>query len=203
MRFLLIVCFVFIFGNLLAQSNTEIISEIENYRASENEKFGAAETTILTSEDFENFTTLEYYPIDLKYRVTATFLRTPNEKPFLMPTTTDRLPEYVKYGEAHFQIDDTTYKLALYKSTNAWGNPEKYGNHLFLPFTDVTNSEGSYGGGRYLDLIIPNGNEIVIDFNKSYNPYCAYNPKYSCPIPPLENDLSVRIEAGIKDPKKY
>lgn len=194
---------LFSFGTIISQSDSELISEIETYRASENKKFGDPEITILTAEDFRTFEALDYYPINLKYRIKASFIRTPNEKPFLMPTTTDRLPEYVKYGEAHFQINNTPCKLALYKSTNAWGNPEKYGTHLFLPFTDATNGYGSYGGGRYIDLIIPEGNEIVIDFNKSYNPYCAYNPTYSCPIPPLENDLSVRIEAGIKDPKKY
>ena len=194
---------VFIFSNALSQSNAEIIENIKNYRASENEKFSNAETTILTSEDFQEFSTLDYFPIDLKFRVTARFIRTPDEKPFLMETTTNRLPEYVKYAEAHFEIGGKPFQLSLYKSTNAWGDPEKYGNHLFLPFTDATSGNGSYAGGRFIDLTIPEGDTIVIDFNTSYNPYCAYNPKYSCPIPPLENDLEVAITAGIKDPKKY
>ncbi|MCK5678470.1 MAG: DUF1684 domain-containing protein, partial [Flavobacteriaceae bacterium] len=73
-----------------------------------------------------------------------------------------------------------------------------YEDYLFLPFTDKTNGESTYGGGRYLDLKIPDGDTTVIDFNKAYNPYCAYNHKYSCPIPPKANQLDVEINAGVK-----
>ena len=187
----------------VAQTTVEIRNDIIAYQNSENEKFLDAETTLLTSEDLASFKELEFYPINLDYRVVATFVRTPDESPFLMKTTTDRLPEYVKYGEAHFELFGKRMTLVLYKSTNAWGNPEKYGNHLFLPFTDLTSGDGSYAGGRFIDLIIPDGDTIVIDFNKSYNPYCAYNPKYSCPIPPTENDLLMRIEAGVMDYGKH
>jgi uncharacterized protein (DUF1684 family) len=173
------------------------IKEIEAHQASENKEFSTKETTILTSEDFEHFKALEFYPIDLKYRVVAKFVRTPNEKPFLMPTTTERLPEYVKYGEAHFMIEDKNLKLELYQSTEH-DKEEGYEDYLFLPFTDLTSGDGSYGGGRFLDARIPKGNQMILDFNKAYNPYCAYNSKYSCPIPPRVNDLLVRIEAGVK-----
>ncbi len=189
--------------NINAQETDVLIQEIEAYRTLENDKFSNAETTILAADDFSQFEGLAFYPIDLKYRVVATFVRTPNEKPFLMPTTTERLPEYVKYGEAHFEIDNKELKLMLYKSTDSWGDPEKYGNQLFLPFTDLTSGDGSYGGGRFIDLIIPKGETIIIDFNRAYNPYCAYNSKYSCPIPPRENDLQVRIEAGVMDFNKH
>ena len=181
-----------------AQTNEEIIQEIETYQTSENEKFSTAETTILTEKDFKNFEALEFYPINLKYRV----IRTPNEEPFLMPTTTDRLPEYVKYGEAHFEIEGKDLKLNLYKSTEPYDEPG-YEDYLFLPFTDLTSGDGSYGGGRFLDARIPIGDTIVLDFNKAYNPYCAYNSRYSCPIPPKENDLLVRVEAGVKDFGKH
>ena len=79
---------------------------------------------------------------------------------------------------------------------------EEYKNHLFLPFTDLSNGEKSYTGGRFIDLEIPNSDVIVIDFNKAYNPYCAYSPDYSCPIPPAENHLNVNILAGVMKPKK-
>jgi len=180
-----------------AQTDKEIILEIKSYQTSENEKFSTAETTILTVKDFKNFEALEFYPINLKYRVEAKFIRTPNEEPFLMPTTTDRLPEYVKYGEAHFKIEGKDLKLNLYKSTEPYDEPG-YEDYLFLPFTDLTSGDGSYGGGRFLDARIPDGETIVLDFNKAYNPYCAYNSRYSCPIPPKENDLLVRVEAGVK-----
>jgi len=180
-----------------AQTNEEIIQEIETYHASENKEFGTAETTILTEEDFNAFEKLAFYPINLKYRVEAKFIRTPNEAPFLMPTTTERLPEYVKYGEVHFTIEGKQLKLNLYKNTEPYDEPG-YEDYLFVPFTDLTSGDGSYGGGRFLDARIPEGETIVLDFNKAYNPYCAYNAKYSCPIPPKENDLLVRIEAGVK-----
>jgi uncharacterized protein len=76
-------------------------------------------------------------------------------------------------------------------------NVEKYKNDLFLPFTDLTTGKQTHGGGRFLDLKIPDNDEIIIDFNKAYNPLCAYgNPKYSCPIPPKENYLEIKIKAG-------
>lgn len=184
---------------LSAQDSETILKEIKAYQASENSTFFDPEKTILEKDTFKNFVGLEFYPIDLKYRVESKFIRTPNEKPFLMRTTTQRLPEYIKYGEAHFEIDGKDLQLTLYKSTDSWGNPEKYGNQLFLPFTDLTSGDGSYGGGRFINITIPEGNTIIIDFNKSYNPYCAYNSKYSCPIPPKENDLLVYIKAGVKD----
>ena len=201
MRFTLL--FFLCFGNMLfAQTPAELTQEILDYQAEENEKFVTKETTILTNNDFRKFKGLVFYPIDLKYQVTATFVRTPDEKPFLMPTSTSRKPEYVKYGEAHFMIDNEKYKLNLYKNTSTYDDPE-FKDNLFLPFTDFTSGDGSYGGGRYIDARIPKGDKIIIDFNKAYNPYCAYSHNYSCPIPPKENDLTVRIEAGVRDFEKH
>jgi len=196
MKNLLVIIVVFISMGAVAQEK-RIIKKLVAYQASENEQFKNKETTILSSEDFQHFSGLEFYPINLKYRVDATFVRTPNEIPFLMPTTTERLPEYIKYAEVFFSIGDQPLKLELYQSTNH-DQEEGYEDYLFLPFTDLTSGDGSYGGGRFLDIRIPKKNKMIIDFNKAYNPYCAYNSKYSCPIPPKENDILVRIEAGVK-----
>lgn len=179
-----------------AQSKQQLLQEIETYHNDLNEEYSNPETTILLQKDFKRFKGLDFYPIDLKYRVEAVFVRTPGEEPFLMPTTTERLPEYVKYGTFHFQIDGFDFKLDVFQNTQP---SEGYETTLFLPFTDLTSGDGSYGGGRYLDILIPEDELSVIDFNKSYNPYCAYNPGYSCPIPPEQNDLQIRIEAGVKD----
>lgn len=196
MKFVVLV--VCIITSLQLHAQDSLISTIEAYQAAENKEFGTVETTILTEADFAVFEGLQFYPIDLKFRVNAQFIRTPNEEPFLMPTTTERLPEYVKYGEAHFVIDGKELQLNLYQSTTPYDEPG-YEDYLFLPFTDLTSGDGSYGGGRFLDARIPKGDTIVLDFNKAYNPYCAYNKVYSCPIPPKENDLLIRIEAGVKD----
>ena len=133
--------------------------------------------------------------------MTDTFKRTKKEKPFEMKTTTSRRPLYVKYGELHFEIDGISCQLNVYQNVEFSKKPG-YKNSLFLPFTDYTSGVESYGGGRYIDLEIQKGNNWTIDFNQAYNPYCAYNEKYSCPIVPEENDLKVEIKAGVKAFKK-
>lgn len=151
----------------------------------------------LLAKDLKHFKGLDFYAIDEKFFVNAKFIRTENEKPFAMPTSTDRKPMYVKYGEIVFTLDGKEHKMNLYRSLDL-AKMEKYKNDLFLPFTDLTSGNQTYGGGRYIDLKIPTGKTIAIDFNKSYNPYCAYNHKYSCPVPPEENFLKIEIKAGVK-----
>lgn len=193
---------LFLLFNMLTNAqDLPLISESQSAQETLNDEYMNPETTILELEYFKNFTGLEFYPLDPKYIVKAHFIRTPSEKPFLMPTSTERLPEYVKFGEAHFSMSGKSLVLNLFKSTTPYEEPG-YEDYLFLPFTDLTSGDGSYGGGRYLDMRIPESDSIIIDFNKAYNPYCAYNTRYSCPIPPKENDLSIRIEAGVKDFQK-
>lgn len=201
MKNLLLFSFLLITSLGFTQSEALVLESLQA-QIKLNSEFANPETTILTPEDFRTFKELDFYPIDEKYIVNARFVRTPDEKPFLMPTTTARTPEYVKYGEAHFSIDKKEFVLSLFKNTQPYNEPG-YEDYLFLPFTDLTSGDGSYGGGRYLDQRIPEGDTFVIDFNKAYNPYCAYNPKYSCPIPPKENDLLIRIEAGVKNFGKH
>lgn len=201
MKNLLLFLFLLITSLGFTQSEALVLESLKA-QVKLNSEFANPETTILTPEDFRTFKELDFYPIDEKYIVNARFVRTPDEKPFLMPTTTTRTPEYVKYGEAHFSIDGKDFVLSLFKNTQPYNEPG-YEDYLFLPFTDLTSGDGSYGGGRYLDQRIPEGDTFVIDFNKAYNPYCAYNPKYSCPIPPKENDLLIRIEAGVKNFGKH
>ena len=118
------------------------------------------------------------------------------EKPFEMKTSTERRPIYVKYGEAHFTIDGKSFKLNIYRNIEL-SKKSEYKDYLFLPFSDLTSGNESYIGGKYIDMKTPKGDTIVIDFNTSYNPYCAYNNKYSCPKVPLENDLNIEIKAGV------
>lgn len=151
----------------------------------------------LTPEDRRKFRGHDFYPIDMTYCVTATFVRTPNEKTFGMKTTSERLPAYVKYGEVHFTLNNKKCKLNVYQNIELVKKPG-YGDYLFLPFKDLTSGVETYGGGRYIDVRVPRGKTMIIDFNKAYNPYCAYNHGYSCPIPPVENTLDLEIKAGIK-----
>ncbi|MFD2603375.1 DUF1684 domain-containing protein [Flavobacterium suzhouense] len=151
----------------------------------------------LTPKDLKKFKSLDFYPVDMAYCVEAKFVRTPDEKPFAMPTTTDRKPMYVKYGELYFTLQGKQCKLDIFQNIDL-SKKEEFKNYLFLPFTDFTSGNGSYGGGRYIDLQKPDTDKIMIDFNTAYNPYCAYNHKYSCPIPPAQNDLQVEVKAGVK-----
>ncbi|MEN7550351.1 DUF1684 domain-containing protein [Rapidithrix thailandica] len=191
-----LISFVFI-GSAVAQQYEE---EIAHFQQELNEEFRNPEESPLPKKDLKKFKKHNFFPIDSTYKVLAKFVKTHNALPFKMQTTTDRLPTYEKYGEVIFEIEGQILTLSIYQS-HQLRRTLKYKDHLFLPFTDLTNGKETYGGGRYLDLTIPSGDTIVIDFNKAYNPYCAYNPSYSCPIPPEENDLNIRIEAGVKHSK--
>ena len=151
----------------------------------------------LTKEDLNHFKGLDFFPISEKYIVEATFVRTKKEKPFGMKTTTSRTPLYKKYGELLFSIEGKEFKLNVYQNVDLIKKPG-YDDYLFLPFSDLTCGKESYIGGRYVDMRIQKGTIWTIDFNKAYNPYCAYNYEYSCPIVPLENDLDIEILAGVK-----
>jgi uncharacterized protein (DUF1684 family) len=169
----------------------------KTFQYEQNLHFADKKTSPLTDEDFITFSSLEFFLINESLSIKAEFIRTPKEKPFDMLTTTSRLAKYVKYGEAHFTIDNKKYQFAIYQNQKL-KKDKKYKNYLFLPFNDLTNGKESYSGGRFIDLEIPKNDTIIIDFNQAYNPYCAYNHKYSCPIPPKENNLDVEIKAGVK-----
>ena len=162
-----------------------------------NEFFKDASISPLKEKDLKNFKGLDFFAFDSSYVVNAALTRTPEEKSFKMKTTTDRLPEYIKYGIVTFDLFNKSYSLNIYRNLDIINN-EGYQDYLFLPFLDDTNGFESYGGGRYIDLDIPEGNNLVIDFNSAYNPYCVYDEKYSCPIVPRDNYLSIKINVGVK-----
>ena len=162
-----------------------------------NEFFKDASISPLKEKDLKNFKGLDFFVFDSSYVVNAALTRTPEEKSFKMKTTTDRLPEYVKYGIVTFDLFGKSYNLNIYRNLDII-NKEGYQDYLFLPFLDDTNGFESYGGGRYIDLDITEEDNLAIDFNSAYNPYCTYNEKYSCPIVPRENYLSIKINAGVK-----
>ena len=173
------------------------VSAVAKFQKELNAEYADAKTSPLIAEDLAVFKTLDFYPANETFFVVAKLVRTQKEKPFEMETSTDRKPLYVKYGELYFTINGLDFELNVYKNIELLKKKE-YKNYLFLPFSDLTSGAESYIGGKYIDLRIPKGDTIVIDFNTSYNPYCAYNYKYSCPKVPLENDLDVEIKAGVK-----
>ena len=140
---------------------------------------------------------LRFYSPDSTYRLRARFVATPGSEPFAMLTYSGQRKQYVKYGELHFERQGRYDTLSIYQSLDLRRMPQ-YRDYLFVPFKDLTNGVETYGGGRYLDFRMSDiqGGTCLLDFNKAYNPYCAYSEGYSCPIPPSENHLSLRIEAG-------
>ena len=196
MKKVFLVALFFISISSFCQEKFDAIA-VETFQKKLNFEFADKEESPLTDEVRTIFKTLEYFPISAKYFVMAQFTRTENEKTFEMKTTKERRPIYVKYGELEFTIDGKPLKLNLYKNIEL-SKKEEFKDYLFLPFSDNTNGKESYIGGRYIDMKVPKGNTVTIDFNTAYNPYCAYNYKYSCPIVPLENVLDIDINAGVK-----
>ncbi|MBN8689010.1 MAG: DUF1684 domain-containing protein [Chitinophagales bacterium] len=143
---------------------------------------------------------LQFYPINEKYAVEARVERI-YEAPWFQMSTSGKIKKTFRvYAVLHFSLDETACKLTVYQSQQLLNNPA-YADYLFIPFMDLTNGEHTYENGRYIDITT---NEMekgpfYLDFNKTYNPYCAYiSNVYNCPVPPAENNLSVAISAGEK-----
>lgn len=191
----LLFIFLFIFG--FSQTQKDDTLAIQKFQKELNEQYRNSKESPLRGENFKNFKEHPFFAIDLKYKVKAKLIRTENAVPFEIQTSSGRTQPYVEYGKATFTIDGKPQVLTIYRSLNLI-KMKGYEDHLFLPFKDETKGIETYGGGKYIDLRIPESDEIIIDFNQSYHPYCAYNAyDYSCPIVPEENFLPIRIEAGV------
>ena len=174
------------------------IRSIKKHRKSLHKAFKNPETSPF-KEQANTYIRLDYYAPDPSYRVKAEIRLTPEADPFQISTSNpNRNKQFVSYGTLHFELNGQSYQLTAYRNLELPGIPQ-YQRHLFVPFTDLTTGRETYGGGRYIDLEIPeSGDEILLDFNLCYNPYCAYGDGWSCPIPPKENFLEVKVEAGVK-----
>lgn len=178
-------------------ANAELIQKAKDFQYKLNLQYADKKESPLDSVDFVKFRALDFYPIDGKYIVKASFVKNDYPVPFEMTTTTDRKPIYQKYGMLTFTIDSKEYQLATYQSLDPKDSEEDK-QYVSVPFTDSTSGNESYGGGRYVDLKLPLNPEVILDFNQAYNPYCAYSHRWSCVIPPKENNLDVAIRAGVK-----
>ncbi|MBL4676139.1 MAG: DUF1684 domain-containing protein [Mucilaginibacter sp.] len=179
--------------NATAQTYTErIAGHRERYKAD----FLSDAHSPLKKDDLAN---LHFFDADSTFRVIADVEITPGEANFQMPTFSGTTQTYTRFAKIKFNLQGKQYQLNIYRSIALMQSPA-LANYLFLPFTDDTNSAETYTGGRYIDLQttdIKNG-KIEIDFNKAYNPYCAYSDGYKCPMPPRENYLPLKVNAGEK-----
>jgi len=174
------------------------IDTIMSYRRKSIEEFANPEETPLDSIHFyTNFHNPKYFPVNAALKIKAKFSIDTTGDVFGMATNTARKPNYRVYGHLTFSIGDTLQKLTAYQNIDFMDDSE-YGKSLFVPFRDKTNGKITYGAGRYLEILIPKTDSAYIDFNNSYNPYCAYADKWSCPLVPFENHLDVCILAGEK-----
>jgi uncharacterized protein (DUF1684 family) len=182
---------------MTAQTYQEsIIKHRETYK----KEFLKEEDGPVKEEDLMYF---DFFKPDTNFRIPCKFTATNTQKTFTIPTVDGKQKEYFKYGILSFEVKGKKHQLNIYRSLSLMSNP-KYRNYLFVPFKDLTNGKESYGGGRYLDFQTTDiqNNLLILDFNKAYNPYCAFSSGYSCPIPPKENHLKASIEAGEKNFKK-
>ena len=167
--------------------------------AEQNEHYSSKETSPLDKKSRKAFEGHRFYEVNLAYVVKAKFARISNGDTVVMKTSADTEKSYIKYAQLHFNILHKHCHLMVYQSLTL-REMEEYKNYLFIPFKDLTSGKETYGGGRYMDIMIPEGDEIILNFNTAYNPYCAYADGYFCPIPPTENTLNVEIKAGAMIP---
>ncbi len=167
-------------------------TEIAQHRSEKDAMFKSDEESPLSERDRASFEGLKYFPIDETYKVEARLSRFIVKETTFIPTSTGEDRMYNQYGFVKFELNGKTHRMLVLQPTE-----EGLEDYFFLPFADETSAEETYGGGRYLDVeVIDKQNTVLLDFNLAYNPYCAYSDKYSCPIPPEENFLHTKIEAG-------
>jgi uncharacterized protein (DUF1684 family) len=167
------------------------MSELEEFRADKDAFFREHPQSPLTPDQMATFEGLAYYPEDAGLVIRA-LVQTDGvdvDEDIAMPTTTGGEQVYRRAGVVRFEVGGVPAQVTLFASSGS--------RELFLPFRDATSGSETYGAGRYLEVEPPSlDGTVEIDFNYAYNPYCAYNPNWSCPIPPGENWLTVPIRAG-------
>jgi len=190
--------FYLLFGILSAQSE-DFTASVEKFQKDYTTHYQNPETSPY-KKNTHLFEGHQFFPADENFKVEATFI--PQKEEFTFATSTSRLAEYTKIGVLNFELNDQAYQLAIFYD-DSFLDSEEYADKAFVPFLDETNGETTYTNGRYCYVKLPKeaGEVVILDFNQSTNPYCAYISGYSCAIPPEENTLNTKILAGVKKPK--
>ena len=166
------------------------MSELSEFRQGKDHFMGHEHNSPLTHEQAQSFRGLSYYDEAPALRFELDLERYEVEEVIEMQTSTGDAASYLRWGKVSFDVDGETAQLTVYKDTD--------GDGYFLPFADGTSGDETYGAGRYLDLHERADGRLQVDFNYAFNPYCAYNKSWSCPLTPFENRLRVPIRAGEK-----
>ncbi len=188
-KFFTLLVTLFCFTTSHAQTEMAYYSHLKNFRS----KYVLRHEVVKSTD--RKF--LRFFLADYRYLINADFERINDTIGFPMLTSSGKSSKYFVYGKISFTFDEKTYKLYVYQSERL-KSTRQYSNYIFIPFTDLTTGKESYGAGRYIDLSTKDvkGNVLTIDFNKAYNPYCAYSSGFSCPIPPRQNYLAFPVKAG-------
>ncbi len=168
------------------------MSEVTEFRKAKDEFFRTHASSPLTPGQRQSFKGLSYYDENPALRFELPLERYANPERVTMQTSTGGTQDYHKVGQVRFQVNGQEAALQVYESVDHPGS-------FFIPFVDATAPQETYGAGRYLEPAEVHPDELLVDFNLAYSPYCAYNSNWSCPFPPAENRLKVRIEAGEKN----
>jgi uncharacterized protein (DUF1684 family) len=165
-----------------------VMTELAQFRAAKDDFFANDHHSPLTPAQQQDFQGLDYFPENLDLRLELVVEAYSGEEPIQMQTSTGEIQVYTRLGKIKFTVNGEAAELTIFEN--------KYGP--FLPFVDSMAGKETYGAGRYLEPVaLPNG-KFLVDFNLAYNPYCAYNDLYSCPLTPWENRIKVPIKAGEK-----
>ena len=198
----LILSIIIFSSNALAQDEQYQVS-VKRFQASRSRQFKTAGESPLKKKYLKDFNNFSYFDVNPMYRVTAQFTPAPNQNPFEMPTFySNPTVKHIKRGTLSFTLNGKQYTLAVYQRADvdqAVGSGKKIlSSYAFVPFRDLTNGSDTYEGGRYIDLAKTIAETVTLDFNLAYTPDCAYNNRFICPVPPYDNRIDARIEAGEK-----
>ena len=172
------------------EDSNEYIHSIQKFREEKHDFFENAKGSPFVQKEIE-YRPVQFFPPNPDFKVNATLERLTSRQTVSIANSDGSVIQYLKFARAGFKLNQTEYSLLILKALG-------FGNQYLTAFIDETSGKSTYGGGRYLDLIIGKSDRIELDFNKAYNPYCAYSSEYLCPLPPRENFLQITIEAGEK-----
>lgn len=163
-------------------------------RSAKDRFFKSDKDSPLPEKDRSGFQKLSYYPVNPDFRFSAKLQRYPGPKAIKLATSTGEIRRGLRYGYFEFQVEGHSVRLQVYRLEEAMSGEAA----LFIPFRDATSGRETYAAGRYIEMKENTSGIYDLDLNRAFNPYCAYNSEYSCPLPPEENTLTVAVLAGEK-----
>lgn len=165
------------------------MSDYQSFRAEKDQFFLKSSQSPLLSEQKQYFSGLSCFPETTELRLEVQVERVDHQGEVHIPTSTGGIQVYQRYGKFHFSVDGQQAELTIFSSPHGY----------FLPFVDSLSGQETYPAGRYLEPESLSEDRFLVDFNLAYNPFCAYNDRWSCPLTPPENRIDIPVRAGEKN----